>query len=69
MFTIEPNRVRVYDYVEGHEVFRAECELTECFPDGGPEYVQAQAYLTLCGRYWAGGGAAPMVLLETAVQT
>lgn len=62
------NRVNVYDYIEGTEVFRAECELIECLPSGGPEYVQAQIYLTMCGRFWAGGGSAPLVLLTTANQ-
>lgn len=63
--------VKIFDYdpVNG-EVFRAECDLHECFPDdsrdvvGNSEFLIALGELQRSGRYWVGGGAAPLVLLQ-----
>lgn len=56
-------RVRIYDVdAEGSETFRATCELRDCFPVDD-DYYNAMSELTRSGRYWGGGGAAPLVLL------
>jgi hypothetical protein len=63
--------VKIFDYdpVAG-EVFRAQCDLHECFPDdsrdpnGVSEFLVALGELNRSGRYWVGGGAAPLVLLQ-----
>ena len=41
-----------------------ECELRDAFPDDDSEYEAALAELTTVGRYWAGGGAAPLFMLR-----
>ena len=58
-------KVKVYD-VDSEtfaETFRAECDLSECFPDDDYDRHMAAAELQVCGRTWVGGGAAPLVLL------
>ena len=59
--------VKLYDCDQNGttETFRAQCELIECFPDApdDPEYQLALAELKRAGRYWVGGGAAPLTLL------
>lgn len=58
--------VKIYDVNGyGEETLRSECDLLECFPDGAldDEYLQALAELRDAGRFWVGGGAAPLVLL------
>ena len=62
-------RVKVYDYTDnGAETYRDEYELVECFGDGkaDPDYRPALTELATVGRYWIGGGAAPLVLLMRA---
>jgi hypothetical protein len=63
-------RVKIYDVDQatGAEEFRDECELVEAFGDGNadPEYYKAIVELATVGRYWAGGGAAPLVRLVRA---
>jgi hypothetical protein len=63
--------IKLYDCECGQETLRAECELIECFPDGvaDPEYHAALAELKKTGRFWIGGGAAPLALLIGAVAT
>jgi hypothetical protein len=61
-------RVRIYDCDEaGNETLRCECELGECFPDHpmqhSDEYYTALNELKKVGRYWTGGGEAPLVML------
>ena len=60
-------KVKVYDYdASGNETVRTECcTLWDCFPDeDDPEYHSALTVLQREGRYWTGGGAAPLVLLN-----
>ena len=58
-------RVKVFDYdKDGTETLRSECELRECFPDDEEEYHTVFVTLTKDGRYWTGGGAAPLVMLK-----
>ena len=62
-------RVRIYDYTDdGAEVYRREAELVDVFGDGkaDPDYYKAGMELATVGRYWIGGGAAPLVLLMRA---
>ena len=57
-------RVRCYDVDEdGGERLRTECELDECYPDDPETLARASNELERAGRYWDGGGAAPVVLL------
>ena len=60
-------KVTVYhcDATTGAERPGETCELLDVFGDGreDPEYRPAVAELTKTGRYWLGGGAAPLVLL------
>jgi hypothetical protein len=57
-------QVRIYDIDEkGNETSRGESDLRECFPDDNNEFGHAFAYLRQFGRYYAGGGAAPFILL------
>ncbi len=60
--------VKIYDIDDsGNETYRATCDVRECFPkDDGyndSEAHAAIAELTDRGRYWCGGGAAPLTLL------
>lgn len=62
-------RVKIYDYTDnGAEVYRDEAELVDVFGDGkaDPDYRPALVELATVGRYWIGGGAAPLVLLMRA---
>ena len=64
-------KVKVYDISHnGDETFRAECDHSECFPNdqgyNDDESEIALDQLRTSGRYWAGGGAAPLVLLMRA---
>lgn len=55
------------DQDTGTETFRCRAPLRECFPDPeDEEYHKAANYIDDCGRYWAGGGAAPLVRLVRA---
>jgi hypothetical protein len=68
---VETMRVKIFDVDQdtGAETYREHCELIECFPDGrgDPEYWDAVTELVQGpGRYWVGGGAAPLVLLMLA---
>lgn len=59
-------KVKIYDVADdGTETFRAECFLGEAFEDHA-EYQNAWFELLRSGRYWLGGGAAPLVLLMRA---
>lgn len=53
-------RIRISDEYENNP---RECELREAFPDDD-EYETAHAELMQTGRYWAGGGAAPLMFLQ-----
>ncbi len=55
-------RVNVYDG-ETMEQTGSNVLLIDCFPDDLDEQAAAMAVLKRDGRYWAGGGAAPLVLL------
>lgn len=46
----------------------ANVDLMEAFPgpENGDEYLLAHGYLERDGRYWAGGGAAPIFLIMKA---
>jgi hypothetical protein len=59
--------VKIYDIDDnGNETFRSLCDLRECFPigpDTSAEYIVAHDELDRVGRYWVGGGAAPLVLM------
>lgn len=56
--------VRIYDYDDqGNQTFRGEANVFDCFPDNPEESRRARFELEKAGRYWAGGGAAPLVLL------
>jgi hypothetical protein len=59
-------RVRIYDVDQhGNQTPSGECELVEAFGDGraDPDFLPAADELARAGRYWLGGGAAPLVLL------
>jgi len=60
-------KVKIFDYTDGSETpvlsEGGECDLRECFPDDDEEYQAALDALKAEGRYWTGGGAAPLVLL------
>jgi hypothetical protein len=58
--------VKVIDVAKnGHETVRCEAFLGEVFPDADdPERAHAESELLRAGRYWTGGGAAPLVLLK-----
>lgn len=58
-------KVKIYDHdANGTEMPPREAHLWECFPDDNdPEYQLALDALKRDGRYWTGGGAAPLVLL------
>jgi len=59
--------VTIYDLdANDIEQLRCTCQLDECFPDDQDEREAAAWELQRCGRYWAGGGAAPAVLLTLA---
>lgn len=60
-------KVRIYDYETGEEVYRCTCDVAECFPDDDDTLRAAVSELMTTGRYWAGGGAAPVVLLVRAL--
>jgi len=58
-------RVKVF-YVNqdtGDETFWTECSLDETLDRADDEYGDAVWHLQDNGRYWLGGGAAPLVLL------
>lgn len=59
-------RVRIYDFPNndlGNEVFRCESDLRDVYDEDG-DYYAAMAVLQQDGRYWDGGGAAPLVVLR-----
>lgn len=57
-------RVKIYDFDDkGNEILRGESSLRDCFPSDAQEQYIAALSLRTYGRYWAGGGAAPLVLL------
>lgn len=63
--------VRIIDIAnDGTETERSVCDLHECFPNdsrdcnGTSEFLVALRELQSTGRYWAGGGASPLVLLK-----
>lgn len=61
-------RVKVFDVnAYGEETLEAECDLRDCFPDGGDDYTRAFVELRDCGRFWTGGGAAPLFKLVRGV--
>jgi len=53
-------RIKITD---DNEATWRECDLRDAFPDDDEEYEAAHAELTQTGRYWAGGGAAPLMLI------
>lgn len=61
-------KVRIYAVNQdtGIETFADECRLDEAIERGDPEYYRALVELTKVGRYWIGGGAAPLSLLMRA---
>lgn len=56
-------QVRIFDLQNSKATYRAQCDLSECFPDGGKEMEAARAALMEHGRTAVGGGAAPLVVL------
>ena len=58
-------KVRIYDCDDwGGETLRCIADLADAFPDPEDgERAKAERELRKSGRYWAGGGAAPLVLL------
>lgn len=60
-------KVKIFDHAaETHiETYRATADLRDCLPDD-EEYEVARHELNVVGRYWIGGGAAPLVLLLRA---
>jgi hypothetical protein len=69
----KPMRIRIYDTDNsGAETLRCECDFDEAFPchpdhpNDNPERPLAYQELRDTGRYWIGGGAAPLVLLMRA---
>jgi hypothetical protein len=58
--------VRIYDYAHKGTwpVLRGTADLAEAIPDPD-ERARAEKYLKLVGKYWLGGGAAPLVLICT----
>ena len=61
-------RVNVFDVAEdGTETVTAEnVILSDCFPgiENDDEYHTAHLNLDKCGRYWCGGGAAPLRVIR-----
>jgi hypothetical protein len=56
-------RVIVIDIApDGTETERCRCDHRDCFPDPTEAWA-AERELCKSRRYWAGGGAAPLVLL------
>jgi hypothetical protein len=50
-----------------HDICAPNVDLTECFPEpGDEEYLLAHMELERSGRYWGGGGAAPIFLITKA---
>jgi len=56
-------KVRILDYDARGETLRGVADLRDCFPDDDEEMQRALRELANAGRYWTGGGAAPLVLL------
>lgn len=58
-------QVNIFDVVgPGRKIFRAHCDLAECFPDDEDGRAQAEREILASGQAWFGGGAAPAVILE-----
>ena len=58
--------VKIYEHDgQGNECYSHECDHSECF-DCTDESYAALCELKASGRYWVGGGAAPLVLLMRA---
>jgi hypothetical protein len=60
--------VKIYDIDAdtGAETFRCVAFLADALPTDDDEYGPARDELSRVGRYWIGGGAAPLVLLVRA---
>lgn len=57
-------RVKTYHIDNaGNETFQSACDHSNCFPDDAEEAALALDQLRHTGRYWTGGGAAPLFLL------
>ena len=63
--------VKIYDINQdtGEQTFRAVAYLADAMASDDDEYSAARAELQRSGRYWVGGGAAPLVLLMRTTQT
>jgi hypothetical protein len=48
---------------DGTEVFERYSELRDCFPEDDIGYEEAYYEIGQVGRFWVGGGAAPLFLL------
>ena len=60
-------KVKTYEITaNGSEIFLAHCDHSDCFPDDDAEREECLRRLRCDGRYWAGGGAAPLTLLMRA---
>jgi hypothetical protein len=60
-------RIKIYDYTDAEgEIFRCEAWLDEALDNDAEEIAYATNGLSTTGRYWAGGGASPIVLLMRA---
>jgi hypothetical protein len=59
-------QVKIFDLNDSKATFRGQCDLAECFPDGGEELDAARAALAAGQSWCVGGGAAPLVILEPA---
>jgi len=55
-------QVRIEEGFEGDSI-GAVCDLIDCFPDEGDDYVEALESLQRTGEYRGGGGAAPVFRL------
>ena len=62
--------VNLYDGYEADpdRLIAAAVDLTDAFPPGDGEIIDAEAALTQTGRYLAGGGAAATVLLVRVLE-
>jgi hypothetical protein len=57
------------DLCDGHTfaIISRAIDLRDCFPDADdPEYFAALNELQATGRYWTGGGAAPLFYMTRA---
>ena len=59
-------KIRIYDYSDDadNSAIVSECDLRDCFDEDDDEYLEAAAEIKISGRYWIGGGATPLMLLQ-----